>query len=343
MTNFYKNALNLFLPVIILFLCVSCVSATRQEPDKKSVPNVIIIVLGGVRNSESIDEATRQYIPYLSNDIFKEGTLYTNVLATDFEYHMPAIHAIITGKHYNHYPGVTAPTLFQYLRKRYNLPSQKVVSIGQWDENDCFYVKGNFGADSSPCGIAVVSSTYSPEMKKVLTPSELTFFDTLRNFMEKKLFPEPFTCLHWDALGEITHRIFKRTLQEFKPKLAFYVMAGVESSHYSTFGRYVIALKRSDEMIDEVWNMIQSDPFYKDNTYLIICPDHARDSYYMEHFENCYDNPSRVWMYIYGPRINKGNIINRPIYHVDIFATVSYIMHLEVPLQEGKVLEDSFR
>lgn len=328
--------------MIFLFLCLNYVPAIGEALDRKSVPNVIIIVLSGVRNSESINDPIHQYIPYLWNNIFSEGALYTNVLASDFEYHMPALYAIITGKHHNHYPGVTAPTLFQYARKKYSLSAQKVVSMGHWEENDCVHANDNFGADTYPGGIAVVSSTCSPEMKKILTPAEITFFDTLKNFMKKGP-SEPFSYLYWDVLSEITHRIFKRTIQEFKPKLSLYMIAGVESAHYGTFGRYLLALKRSDEMIYEIWNIIQSDNFYKDNTYLIICPDHARDSYYMEHFENCYDNPSRVWMYIYGPRISKGVIINRPVYHVDIFATVSYLMNLETPLQEGRVLKDCFR
>jgi hypothetical protein len=331
------------LSLICLFSGGSFASVVGQERDGKNFPNVIIIVLSGVRNSESIDDPTHQYIPYLYGEIFKEGTLYRNVLANDFEYHMPAIYAMLTGKHHNHYPGSIAPTLFQYARKRYGLSSEKAVSIGQWEEGDSACASDGFGVDTYPAQVSVVSSTYSPEIKSILTSAELTYFDTMKSFMGRGLFCEPFAYLHWDTLQEILYPIFKRTIQEFKPKLILFNMPGVDSAHYSTFSRYVLALKRSDKMIHEIWTMIQDDPFYKGNTYLIICPDHGRNLYYMEHFENCRDDPSRVWLYIYGPKIKKGVIIERQVFHTDIFATVNYIMDLKAPPRDSKILKDCFQ
>ncbi|MDD5561013.1 MAG: hypothetical protein PHT50_02650 [Candidatus Omnitrophica bacterium] len=331
------------LAFISMPLSGSFASSVGQKPDERNVPNVILIILGGVRNSESIDDPTHQYIPHLYGEMFKEGTLYNNLLANDFEYHMPAIYAMLTGKHHNHYPGVVAPTLFQYARKKYEFSSKKAVSIGLWEDTDSIYISDKFGTDTYPGQVSIMSSTYSPEMKQILTTAELTYFDTMRNFMGTALFCEPFAYLHWDTLQEIIYPIFNRAIQEFKPKLALFNVPGVDCAHYSAFGRYILALKRSDEMIYRIWKIIQEDPFYKDNTYLIICPDHGRNLYYMEHSENCRDNPSSVWVYIYGPKIKKGVILNRPVYHVDIFATVDYIMNLEVSPQEGKILKDCFR
>ena len=131
-------------------------------------------------------------------------------------------------------------------------------------------------------------------------------------------------------------------MREFKPKLVHYIMNDVEVAHSDTFSKYVLALRACDKGVFEIWEMIQKDSFYKDNTYLIINVDHGRNLYYMEHYENAYDNPSHVWMYIYGPDIKKGVIINRPIYHIDIFTTVAYIMNVETHSTEGKVLKDCF-
>ena len=343
--DFCKNAVkySLFF-FIVLLLCRNSLPAFGKEIDKKTIPNVIIIALHGVRNSESIDEPTHQYISHLWNDIFKEGTLYTNVLVVDSPFHMPSIHAMVTGKHYSHFPEIRSPSLFQYARKKYGLAEQKTLSVGQWKYENCVYENADFGVDTYPSRVAVLSAMCSPEIANILTPAEVTFFDTLRDSMNKGFFGDiQFDYIHWDTLGEITHQIFKRALQTFKPKLALYAVGGTESAHYSFFGRYVLALERSDEMIYEIWNMINQDPFYKNNTYLIICPDTSRDSYFMHHVESCYDEPAKVWMYIYGPNIKKGIIIERPAYHVDVFATVDYIMNLGAPLNDGKVLKDCFR
>jgi arylsulfatase A-like enzyme len=117
-------------------------------------------------------------------------------------------------------------------------------------------------------------------------------------------------------------------------------MAGVETAHYDTFGRYVISLKHCDNNIYGIWKMIQEDPEYKDNTYLFVCPDHSRNVYYMQHTENVYDDPSRVWMYVYGPGVKKGAVIKRKINHTDIFATLCAIFKIDAKSASGRVLKD---
>ena len=131
-------------------------------------------------------------------------------------------------------------------------------------------------------------------------------------------------------------------MRDFKPKLIHYLMQDTDCAHFSTFGRYVLSLKTADKKIFDIWQTIKKNPFYKDNTYLIISPDHERNAYYMHHDENAYDNPSKVWMYIYGPDIKKGVVIDRAIHHIDIFATVAYIMDVETHATDGKILKDCF-
>ena len=70
--------------------------------------------------------------------------------------------------------------------------------------------------------------------------------------------------------------------------------------------------------------------------------DHSRDEYYMEHLSHSGDNRSRGWLYIHGPGIKKGATIDRPIYHPDTFATMSYIFNLETHKNDGKILRDCF-
>ena len=79
-------------------------------------------------------------------------------------------------------------------------------------------------------------------------------------------------------------------------------------------------------MIYEIWQIIESEPFYQGNTYLFISPDHERNSYYMDHFENPPENPSNVWMYVYGPKVKKGVVIDNVVHHVDMFQTIAVIM-----------------
>jgi len=334
-----KAILSIF---IIIFLCSKgSLNANPQNMSEDKIPNVIIVTLAGLQNSESIDEPYHQYIPNLWNKIFKEGVLYTNLINQSIDFHMPSVIALNAGIAYSfYYNKLTAPAIFQYVRKKYALPANKVWFIGNW-----FKAQGCCITDEYPNETCVTQMSVSmdilipPEIKKFLTKQELLFLEKLPKTREQKLYNFP----QWNSVEEVHYPLFKKVIKEFKPKLVHYFMADVDSGHHAAFCGYIISLKRSDERIYEIWQMIQSDPFYKDKTYLIVCVDHGRDQYYMNHSGNPFTDSYPVWMYIYGPNIKKGVIINRSIYHVDIFATIANIMNVETHPNKGRVLTDCFQ
>ena len=334
----------LTMAIYIMFF-VKSLNVFAQNISEKKIPNVIIITFSGVRNVESINDPTHQYIPYLWNKMFKEGVLYTNLVDLNHQFHMPVVRAINTGMNYPVFGGLLkAPSIFQYVKKKYNLSADKMWSIGHWFDTDYALETDDYSKDTSPCalsflGMFSVGSGMSSEIKHILTKQELIFLESFPEAMEKT--PEKWP--NWDSLGMIQYQIFKKIMREFKPKLVHYIMNDVEIAHSDSFGSYVIALRTCDKRIFELWELIQKDSFYKDNTYLIVNIDHERNLYYMDHYENAYDNPSKVWMYIYGPGIKKGKVIERPIHHVDIFNTVAYIMDVETHFTKGRVLKDCFR
>jgi len=325
--------------MLIAFLLFIKESPAIDTPDPvdKNIPNVIIIILSGVRNSESITDPDHQYIPNLWNNMRKEGALYTNLVCLGAEFHVQAA-AINTGRSWSAFCRIDTPTIFQYIRKKYTLPLHSLWSIGQLWGPLCHYNSSGYGDDTYPSELAQ-NLILTPELEVTFTKQESFFLSHVKE--NRKHFPG-FTAYIWDAINEVDYRFFKKIIREFKPKMVQFVMQGTETAHYDTFARYALSLKRSDEMIFEIWQMIKNDPFYKNNTYLIVCPDHGRNLYYMQHNENAHDDPSHVWMYIYGPHIKKGITISRSVYHRDIFVTLAYIMDVETHPSEGKVLKDCF-
>ena len=203
--------------------------------------------------------------------------------------------------------------------------------MGGW-ENEGFFNTGEYSENTRP-SLVPNSMVISPAYKELSLTQEANF-PHLFNIR-----PRIFNNI-WDIYSELMFRIYKKIVETFKPKFVQYLMGSAEVAHYDTYARYVLGIKRADEMIFYIWQMIQHDSFYKNNTYLIISPDNGRDMYYMPHYENTYDDPSRVWLYIYGPTIKKGKTINRPVCHMDIFATIAYILHLKTHATDGKVLND---
>ena len=324
---------------ILCFLNIFYIHADAQNEFDEKVPNVIIITFSGLRNSESIDDPTHQYISNLWGRIFKEGSLYTNLVSLNHQFHMPSVHAINTGLTYPVYGyPLKAPSIFQYVNKQYRFPKTKTWSLGHWFSPDYAVSMPGYTEDTYPCALSFIDLEISPELKNKFTNQEIIFWETFSELLEHN--PERWP--NWDSLGEVQYRFLRKIISEFKPNLVHHILNDIESAHSDTFARYVLALKKCDERILEIWEFIRDDPYYKDNTYLIINVDHERNLYYMDHHENTYSNPAQVWMYIYGPGVRKGAVIERPVYHTDIFATVAYLMDVKTHASEGVILKDCF-
>jgi len=311
-----------------------------QEPISKEIPRVIIVTLGGVRNSESLGDPAHQYMSKMWGEMLKEGVLYTKLVDLNFEFHMPSVNAIITGKNYAALMPIETPTLFQYVRKKYHLPQNRIWSIGQWDYNACVFKTPGYDEQTYPSQIAVLDFKSPSNEEKEFSPLLQDFASRFRIIQRKRA--AQFECTQWNALEEVCFMIFKEISSKFKPYFLHYVIGSPDSAHYDTFSQYVLSLKRSDEIIFDIWKMIKTEPFYKGNTYLIVCVDHTRNSYYMHHTENSDENPSQVWMYVFGSGVKKNTVLDRPVYHTDIFATVARIMDVKTLPTEGRLLEDCF-
>lgn len=49
-----------------------------------------------------------------------------------------------------------------------------------------------------------------------------------------------------------------------------------EFAHAGDYAHYLMAIERGDEFLREAWRLIQSDPYYRDQTTLIVTTDHGR-------------------------------------------------------------------
>lgn len=81
-----------------------------------------------------------------------------------------------------------------------------------------------------------------------------------------------------------------------------------ETDEYAHHGRYDLYLEHAnkiDRLIGELWNWVQNDPHYKNNTSFIITTDHgrgSRDSKWTSH-SSFIKGSSQTWMALIGPGI----------------------------------------
>ncbi len=85
-----------------------------------------------------------------------------------------------------------------------------------------------------------------------------------------------FSSIIFDA---ITHHVALDYIEQHRPR-AFYLAFGEtdEWAHEGRYDRYLIAARRVDRFIAELWDTCQSLPQYRDQTTLIITTDHGRGS-----------------------------------------------------------------
>ena len=332
--------------VSLLLLCAVMPRPARAEQaagKEKEIPNIIIITLSGVSNRESIDDPTHQYISHLWNRIIPNGVLYTNLVDLNFQFHMPAVYAINTGENYDFYdlhnpPQIRTPSFFQYARKQFDLPEEKAWIIGRWYMSNV-YTDDTFTEETLPAYLTIRGFKMSPLLSDILSRQEQAFVKTFRPLSEQSRTTQ---WPQWDSLGTVQFSLFKKIMRTYHPKLVHLVLNDVEVAHFDTFAKYAFALKRSDEKMGEIWEYIHSSPHYKENTYLFITVDHERNDYYMHHHEAALNDSPPVWLFMYGPDIREGTVIDRRIHHIDIFKTVADIIGIETHPTNGRFLREAF-
>ncbi len=332
-----RNFKEIAICLLILFGLFILAYRNSYKP-ADTLPNVIIMTFEGVRNSETIGDPMHQYIPNIWNNLRREGTLYTNLAVANCEFHMSSVQAINTGDNYEATWGILHPTLFHYVKKSYKLPQHKLWMIAHWYKfSSSLAFSSNSVDNSAPCAFTSLQPDEdykNRKLREILSVQEKEFILKKRMGIESKVTKWPV----WDSMSGIYHTILMKILRIYKPKLVHYLLAGPECAHYGSYARYVVSIKDADEQIAEVWELIKKDPFYKDNTYFFVTADHSRDAYYCRHNKSY----EPVWLYVFGPGIKQNTIIQRPVYHIDIFSTVAYLMKVKTHETKGKILLDCF-
>lgn len=151
-----------------------------------------------------------------------------------------------------------------------------------------------------------------------------------------------------------------QVLDEFKPELTVVNMQSSDVCH-GDFSGYVDRLHKADYAVGWLWDKIQNDPVLKDDTVMILVPEHGRnldpnslyDSNGLRGFDHTGDaNSRRVFSMFVGPNgvikqdgkaSPNGEAVGETI---DIVPTIAHILgfHQDIPggLLPGRVLTEAF-
>jgi len=219
-------------------------------------------------------ERRRLLMPFLWSVMVSQGQVFGNRdLGSDShvknhqKFSYPGYNETLTGSpddrriHSNRNIANPNVTVLEWLSRK-PLFKDRVAAFGAWEVFD-----GIFNAKR--CGF-VVNSGYEPLEDVPVTP-ELALLNTLKDKTPRIWPSEPFDPLPFYTAMEY--------LKVKKPRVMFIGLGETDDwAHMGAYPEYLNAAHRDDEYLRELWTLLQSMPEYKDQTTLVVLPDHGRGS-----------------------------------------------------------------
>jgi hypothetical protein len=75
----------------------------------------------------------------------------------------------------------------------------------------------------------------------------------------------------------MTWRFGRQLLLKDKPRVLYLAFGDTdEYAHGGDYMNYLAAIERGDDVLRQIWEIIQADPYYREQTTLIVTTDHGR-------------------------------------------------------------------
>ena len=378
--------------------CAGGLPLLASEASRKPYtgPNIIIIRFGGgVRRRETINP-DHTFSPFLCHDLTKRGVLFNN-MDIDYFYHgdkgkeeIETSHGqgtlyIITGK-YERFKDVggkflgqrfesSVPTVFEYLRKTYDVPEHQTLIINGEDRTDEeFYSFSNhhlFGAHFRSNVLSLYRfKTYLLRRqieagqwdgkqleKKQQELAKLEGLDyrtagqdaqgpAITDFWER-------WRRHYGETGLVNPRgdrllteLSIRAIKELRPKMMMVNYNDPDYVHWGYMSHYTRGISVMDEGLRQIVATVDGDAEYRDNTVFVIVPDCGRDTnpYAAVPCQHHFGSRSshEIFALLFGPGIEQGVTVDNKVDQISVAATIGKLTGAGAQFAEGPVLAQAF-
>jgi hypothetical protein len=288
-------------------------SARVRRSSTYATNKLFVVSIDGLRGTEAFDAADpSDYIPVMWNELRPIGSLYRSFYHLGATWTTPGNHTIIDGcwemtpnsegiRHFR----PACPTMFEYYRyANPDVPKTKtwaVVGKSNCDRSE--YSWHPFYGESY--GASIDRSVRS------------------------------------DREDEATWSAMQRVINHHHPELVFLHLGEVDHAGHLQWGWYEEAIRDADRIVGDLWNLLQNDPFYRDQTTMLVTTDHGRhdDQHggFKSHGGIC-EGDKRLFLLAVGPDIVQGQEYTAFRQLVDVCPTVGELMGFDTPYAMGDVL-----
>jgi hypothetical protein len=265
---------------------------------------------------EDLNERRKKLFPFLWSTVEKQGRLYGNRaydnkvnVTNNYWFSYPGYNEIFTGYpddsvNSNHKNPNINENVLEFLNKQKDF-NGKIAAFTTWD---------------------VFPYILNKQRSNIYVNADV---DTFRFASETFQLLNDWQFLTPKPIGVrpdvITYIAAREYMKKFKPRVLYIAFDETDDwAHGGEYDQYLSSAYSEDRMLADLWNYIQSDPGYKNNTTLLITCDHGRGDKIKEdwrHHGKKTEGSDQIWFAVIGPGIEpKGEIKTQGQYYQKQFA-----------------------
>lgn len=144
---------------------------------------------------------------------------------------------------------------------------------------------------------------------------------------------------------ELTFLMTKEIMHKFSPRVLVVAFSDVEAAHFGSYAMHVSGIRTADRLTHQLWQEVEADPDYRGKTTMVVLPEFGRDpdgsstNGFFNHRAND-DSTRDTWMMVLGSAVDRPNVIERPIRHVDVCPTLVDLLGCHPLESQGMLLKD---
>jgi hypothetical protein len=144
---------------------------------------------------------------------------------------------------------------------------------------------------------------------------------------------------------ELTFFMTREVMRRFAPRVLVVALSDVEAAHFGSYSLHLAGIKTADRLTYQLWREVEANPEYRGKTTMVILPEFGRDpdgsstNGFFNHRAND-DSTRDTWMMALGAAIDKPQIVERPIRHVDVCPTLANLLGCRPMDSQGERLNE---
>jgi len=272
------------------------------------------------------EERRAKLFPFFLSEIAKNGQLYGNRKydnkmdnSNPYWFSYPGYNEIFTGfpdNRVNSNNPVPNPntSVFEYLNKQRGFEN-KVAVFASWEAFPAIF-------NVARSGLTVNAGYANFDGPK--TDRRIEFLNEMQHKAPHYLGDT--------RIDFMTYEFGKEYLKEYRPRVLYMAFDETDDmAHSGNYKMYLNQAHQEDAYLQELWNYLQSDPFYKDKTTLIITCDHGRGDASPEAWRSHgagIKNSEQTWVAVIGPDTPADGIIKTKTttYHKQLAQSIARLL-----------------